>query len=553
MMTQVIGEILKDTGIISQEQINAAMHVQEASNEVLGEILVNLNFVTKDEIASAIASQNNLEYIDLSTYVPNQKALELIDKEFALLNMVIPLKLENDVLVVATSWPNNDETYKSLQEMTWHSIRFVVSNPDYISKYIQLYYEEIDYPIEQKISDMIKDSVEDGELDAIAFVDTVINNAIKEGATDIHMTPEKNTSHIFFRINGVLKHYYSVSSNIFSHILLRIKVLGYLDVAQHILPQSGEFEFEFLNSKYNIRVSSIPTVNGEKIALRLMPENFKLYTLESLGYDSDIIKKICDDVQKTSGIILIIGPSGSGKTTTLYAMLRKIDILSRNVISVEEPVEHKLPFVNQIQINKRVKYTFERALHHIGRQDPDVIAIGEILDEDTAKLAIRNSATGHLILSTISGSSAVRAVARLKDLGVDKYLLADGLLSIVSQRLLRRLCNECKTEVKISKDELIGLFPKSEDKIMALCDEKIKIYEADGCEHCKNSGYAGRIGVVELLRVDETVRGMIESNESSTEIQAYIDSIGGENIRANALIKLLDGLISIQEIERMVD
>ena len=554
MMTQVIGEILKETGAISGEQISAAMHVQEASGEVLGEILVNLNFVTKDEMASAIASQHNLEYVDLSSYVPGQKVLEMVDKEFAIINMVLPLKIENkNTLVVATSWPNNDEILNSLQEMTEHKIRFVVSNPDEIGKYLQLYYEQIEYPIEQKISDMIKASVEDDEFDAIAFVDTIINNAIKDGATDIHITPERNTSHIFFRIDGVLKHCYSIPSKMFSHIVLRIKVLGSLDIAQHILPQNGEFDFEFLKSNYNIRVSSVPTINGEKIALRLMPENFRLYTLENLGFESDLVKLISDDMQKTSGIILIVGPSGSGKTTTLYAMLRKIDILSRNVISVEEPVEHQLPFVNQVQINTRAKYTFDRALHHIGRQDPDVIAIGEILDEETAKLAIRNSATGHLILSTISGSSAVRAIARIKDLNVDKYLLADGLLSVVSQRLVRRLCNECKKEIEVSKEELIKYFSESREKILELSEDSVKIYEPQGCEHCKNSGYAGRIGVVELFRVDKVIRDMIEKNESSAKIQHYMNSIGGEDIRANGLKKLLDGLTSIQEIERIID
>jgi len=551
-MTKIIGEILKDIGVVSDGQLAAAMHVQEASHEVLGEILVNLNFVTKDEMASAIASQYNLEYLDLSTYVITQKVLELVDKEFAVLNLVLPLQLEGDVLVVATSWPNNDEIYKYLQEMTGHPIRFVVCNPDIIGKHIQFYYEQMNYPIEQKIRDMINSSVEDEELDVINFVDTLINIAIKDGATDIHISPEKNTAHIFFRIDGVLKHSYAIPAKIFSHVLLRLKVLGSLDITQHMLPQDGDFYFDFLQNKYNIRISSVPTITGEKIALRLMPENFRLYSLENLGFEPDLVKEISDDIQKLSGIILIVGPSGSGKSTTLYAMLRKIDILSRNVISVEEPVEHNLPFVNQVQINRRVKYTFEKALNHIGRQDPDVIAIGEMFDSETAKLAIRNSATGHLILSTISGSSAIRAIARIKELNVDKYLFADGLISIVSQRLLRRLCNECKREVEISKDDLIKLFPKSQERIKTFSDDKIKLYEAVGCEHCKESGYTGRIAAVELLKVDETVREMIESDARSSEIQAYISSKGGEDIRANALIKLLDGVISIKEIERMI-
>lgn len=552
-MTHVIGKILRDMGIITQEQIDAALHVQEASGDVLGEILVDLNFVTRDEMAAAIALQHNLEYIDLGHFVPRNKALELVDKEFALLNMVLPLKIEDDVLVIATAWPNADEVLEYLQDTSKHKVRFVVSNPDEIGKYLQLYYEQIDNPIEIQISDMIKDSLESEEINIISFVDMILSNAIKDNATDIHITPERNTSHIFFRIDGVLKHYYSIPSKVFSHVVLRIKVLGALDIAQHLLPQNGEFDFRFLQKNYNVRVSSVPVINGEKIALRLMSENFRLYTLEKLGFESDLVKQISDDIKKTSGLILIVGPSGSGKTTTLYAMLRKIDILSRNVISVEEPVEHQLPFISQVQINIRAKYTFEKALYHIGRQDPDVIAVGEISDEETAKLAIRSSATGHLVLSTLSGSNAARTIVRLKDLNVDKHLLADGLLSIVSQRLLRRLCSECKKEIELSKEELIEYFPDLRERILSFPDDKIKIYEPHGCEHCRYSGYAGRIGVVELFKVDEVVRGMIERSESSVNIQEYIHSIGSESIKENAVQKLLNGLTSIDEIKRIID
>ena len=381
----------------------------------------------------------------------------------------------------------------------------------------------------------------------------IIDNAIKERATDIHIMPERLTSHIFYRVDGVLKHAYSIPTTLYNSVVIRIKVLGGLDISQHQQPQNGEFDIEFYQSYYSIRVSSIPTLNGEKLALRLMPENFKLFTLENLGFESNLVEMISDDLKKRSGIILIIGSSGSGKTTTLYAMLRKIDILKRNVMSVEEPVEYRLPFVNQIQINTRTDYTFDKALHHIARQDPDVIAIGEILDDETAKLAIRTSITGHLILSTLSGRSAVTAIARLRDLGTDTNLLSEGLLSVVSQKLLRRLCSECKKEVEISKDELIEYFSESREEIMSLPGEKVKIYEPVGCTHCRESGFVGRIAVVEYFRVDETIREMIEHGKSSAEMQRYIRSNGGTHIKADALKKLLKGTTSLQEILCIID
>jgi len=550
--TQIIGEILKEMGIISQEQIDAAMHVQRVTDEVLGEILVQLNFVTTDELAHAIAFQYRLDYVDLDGHVPMREALELVDKDFAILNMLIPLKIEDGVLLVATAWPNDDAIHDYLQESTGHPVRFVVSDSGAIGKYLQFYYEQMDRSIEERINDIIKISVEE-ETDAIAFVDLIINDAIKDRATDIHILPERSTSHIFYRIDGVLKHAYSIPPTLYNSVVIRIKVLGKLDISQHLQPQNGEFDIAFYQNSYNVRVSSIPTLNGEKLAVRLLPENFRLYTLENLGFEPDLVEQIMTDLQKRSGIILVIGSSGSGKTTTLYAMLRKIDILRRNVISVEEPVEYRLPFVNQIQVNPRADYTFDKALHHIARQDPDVISIGEILDDETAKLTIRSSVTGHLMFSTLSGSSAVTAIARLRDLGINAHLLSDGLLSVVSQKLLRRLCSECKKEVELTKEELIGYFGESREEILSLADEKVTLYESVGCQHCRQSGFVGRVAIAEYFRVDNTIRDMIERDKSSAEIQHYILSNGGTDIKTDALKKLLKGTTSLQEILRFID
>jgi type II secretory ATPase GspE/PulE/Tfp pilus assembly ATPase PilB-like protein len=549
--TQVIGEILKEMGTVSKEQIDAAVHVQRVTNEVLGEILVKLNFVTTEELARAVALQHGLEYIDLDGYVPAREILELVDKEFALFNMVIPLKLEKGSLVVVTARPEDEEIRAYLQESTGYPILFAVSDNVALGKYLRFYYEQLDRSIEEQINDIIKASVEE-EIDAIDFVDRIISGAIKDRATDIHIMSERLTSHIFYRIDGVLKHTYSIPLSLRDSVVTRVKVLSGLDIAQHMQPQNGEFQIEFYRSSYNIRVSCIPTLNGEKLALRLMPESFRLYTLENLGFEPDLIEQIGHDLQRRSGIVLVIGSSGSGKTTTLYAMLRKIDILRRNVISVEEPVEYRLPFVNQIQTSTRADYSFGKALHYIARQDPDVIAVGEILDEETAKLTIRSSITGHLILSTLSGGSAVTAIARLKNLGINAHFLSDGLLSVLSQKLLRRLCSECKKEVEISKKEMTGYFGESCEEVVSLQDEKVTIYEADGCEHCRGSGYMGRIAVAEYFRVDDTIREMIEHGKSSTEIQRYILSIGGTTIKTDALKKLLEGTTSLREIMRVI-
>ena len=553
MATRIIGEILKDMNFIAQEQLEAALHVQKATKEALGETLVKLNFVTTDELARVIAVQRNLEYVDLDGYVPTKETLLLIDKEFATFNMILPLKIDEGTLVVASAWPNDEGVREYLKEITDYPIRFVVSDSKAIGKYLQFYYEQLDYPIESAIDDMIKSSVEQEEIDMILFVNLIIGNALKDRVTDIHIMPERFTSHIFYRIDGVLKHVYSILPSVHSHMVLRIKVLSELDIAQRLLPQDGDFEFEFLSSGYNVRVSSVPTLHGEKIALRLTPENFKLLSVENLGFEPETVQQLSQNLQKTNGIILIIGSSGSGKTTTLYSMIRKIDILRRNVISVEDPVEYYLPFINQVQVSGRSKFTFNVALQHIARQDPDVVVIGEILDEATARLAIQNSATGHLILSTFSSANAITAIARLKDLGVDKYLLADGLLSVISQKLVRRLCLECKKEVEIFKDELIKYFGESSEMISALPEKKVKIYEEVGCEHCRQSGYFGRIAIIETLQIDEVIRDMIEHDKSSMEIRRHVNSIGGVSVKMDALQKILKGVTSLKEVLRLMD
>lgn len=547
-MKDTIGTILKDMYIISEEQIEAALHVQKATNMAFGEILVDLNFIATDELARAIAIQTSLEYIDLDGYVPAPEALKLIDEEFAMINMVIPLKIQDNTLVVATSWPNNKDIKDYLQEKTGCTIQFLVSDYNVIAKYLQFYYVKL----ENSIEELIEFYLTNGETDVILLLDLIIKYAIKDRTTDIHITPGKFTSHIFFRIDGIRKHSYSIGMDLYHQLVIRIKVLGKLDVMQHLLPQDGDFEFEFPGENYNVRVATIPTQYGEKIALRLMPKNFRIYDLKYLGFESDIVQKISQSLQKTSGIIIVTGSSGSGKTTSLYAMLRKIDILKRNVITVEDPVEHPLPFVDQVQVNTRKNYTFNNMLKHIARQDPDVIVIGEILDEDTAKLAIRNSATGHLILSTLSSSSVITAISRLKDLGVNKYLLAEGLLGIISQKLIRRLCNECKKEIEISKHELIEYFTESKTSILSLPHEKIKVFEPVGCKHCMNSGYVGRICIAEFLQIDDEIRDMIEHDKNTIDIKDYIYSNGYNNIKSDALKKVLEGISSLEEVQRVI-
>ncbi|MEA3374232.1 MAG: ATPase, T2SS/T4P/T4SS family [Campylobacterota bacterium] len=548
MIHYPIGEIFKEMGIVAQPQLDAALHVQKASNIKLGEILVKLNFVTVQELARAVALQKQLDYIDLETYVPQADALSLIDQEFVQLNALLPLYLENDTLHIATSNPDNDMS-SYLQEMTGKAIRFVVSDALSIARCIQLYYEQLKDPIEVKIGSIIESAVEGNEIDIIELAELIIDNAIKDRATDIHIMPELVSSHIFYRVDGVMQHYYSLPNKLHHILISRLKVLGKLDIIENFKAQSGEFHFNFLQTDYNIRISTIPTMKGEKIALRLLPENFSLYSLEDLGFEPELVTKLESYLKKSSGMILIIGPSGNGKTTTLYALLRKINILERNVLSIEEPVEFQLPFVSQLQVNLKTGFTFSKGLRHIARQDPDVIVIGEILDEETAQLAVRSSLTGHLILSTTFGNRPSSLLTRLKDFHVDRHTLSDGLIAIISQKLIRRLCPHCKEPIEISKEKLAGKFATS--SVQYLPHDTFTIYRPGGCIHCKNSGYLGRMALAELFEIDDKIRKMIDSDQNSLELDLYAKEQMMKELVDDALLKVINGDTSLEEVQRI--
>ncbi|MDX1296287.1 MAG: ATPase, T2SS/T4P/T4SS family, partial [Sulfurimonadaceae bacterium] len=350
MINYPIGEIFQETGIVSPEQLKAALHVQKASRLKLGEILVKLNFVTYTELARVVAMQKDLDYVDLHASVPEDEALTLIDQETALNNALIPMRLKDELLHVVTANPD-DDMRDYLQTLTGKTVRFEVSDVPSIAKFVQFYYGQLQGSIETKIETLIESANNDEEIDIIELSELIIENAVKDRATDIHIIPELLSSHVFYRIDGVLQHYFSLPTALHHYLITRLKVLGNLDIVENLKSQSGEFEYHFLDSDYSVRISAVPTMKGEKIAMRLLPENFMLYSMEDLGFEEAMIEKITAYLHKNSGMVLIIGPSGSGKTTTLYSMLRKVNILERNVLSIEEPVEFQLPFVSQLEVN----------------------------------------------------------------------------------------------------------------------------------------------------------------------------------------------------------
>lgn len=544
-----LGELLKEAGLINEEQIQIALDAQQASPMYFGEILEDLDFVTPAEVAQAVAAQNNLKYIDLNKIVPSKKALSLIPYDIAKNKNILPISLDDGILTVAT-WDINDVVLLDyLQNVSKTKIKYAIDDKKSIAEHIELFYYQLENPIEAEIQQLVKDTLNNKEIDIAHLVELFLNNAIKDRATDIHITPEHSASHVFYRIDGVLHHYYSIPKRLHKQMVARVKIVSSLNISDQRIPQDGSFSYTFLNGEFDLRVSTLPTNYGENIVMRLLGKTSSLYNLLSLGITEQNSKKIEKYFLKPYGVVLVTGPTGSGKTTTLYSALRKINSLHKNVLTVEDPIEYKFTFIKQTQLNEKAGYTFDAAIRAFMRQDPDVILVGEIRDHTTAELAIRASITGHLVLSTLHTNDAVSTIPRLEDLEIPPYLIASGLLAVIGQRLVRKLCPSCKKETLKSSLELkeLGMQDVVED------GKEYKVYEAVGCEHCHQTGYIGRESIIEILEVDKEIQSLITKGASTFDLLKKARDNGMKSMKEDGFLKILNGDTTIDEVNRVLD
>ncbi|MFA6138205.1 MAG: ATPase, T2SS/T4P/T4SS family [Sulfurimonas sp.] len=545
-----IGQLLEELGFISGEQVKVALDVQQANPRFFGETLQELDFVTSAEIAEAIAMQNNLEYIDLEHVVPSAEALKLIPQNIATTRNVLPISMNGEYLVVATQDVNDLVTLDYLRKISKKKIKLVVGDKHSIARQSEIFYYQLNNPIELEIREIVKHSLSDIEIDTPHLIDLMINNAIKDRATDIHITPGHSVIDIFYRIDGVLEHFYSLPLKLHPQIVSRIKIISNLDISEQRVPQDGSFSYTFLNETIDLRVSSLLTSHGENIVMRLLRKNASLFSLKHLGLSEENSAKIERYFAKSYGIVLIVGPTGSGKTTTLYSALRKIDSLKKNILTIEDPIEYQFSFIRQTQLNEKAGYSFNRAIRAFLRQDPDVILIGEIRDAETAELAVRASITGHLVLSTLHTNDAIGAITRLSDLKVPSYLIGSGLLAVIAQRLIRKLCTNCKVSVQKSVEQL--LLEGVPVRILDLYPH-YTLFDAVGCEQCRNSGYRGREAIVEILEIDADIESMITTEANTIDILKVAREKGMNSIKEDGYIKALLGVTSLQEIHRVVN
>jgi type IV pilus assembly protein PilB len=538
--TRLLGEILVEAGLISPRLVDYALSVSRTTGARLGETLEKLGLVTDREIALAIARQIGAPFADLSE-ASQPEALRLIPLNFAQKHMVLPLALEGGRLRLACEKPNDAQLSGLIARFAAQPLELFVAPKTALGREIQRRYYRAEHSLDDEVGKIAQAAAAGRDFPAERLAELIISAAIESAASDIHVSPTPLASIVALRIDGVLQTRFSLPIAAHARLVSAVKVMAALDIADTNRAQDGRIAFKYLEERHDLRVATMPNVNGENLVIRLLAAGGEnLWSLQHLGYTPPQIAQIERMTRRAHGGILVTGPTGSGKTTTLYAMLRRIDMLSRNVLTVEDPVEIRLPLARQMEVNERAGITFASALRAFLRQDPDVILVGEVRDAETAQLTLRAAQTGHTVLSTVHTNDAVGAIVRLRDLSCQDAVIASSLNGIVAQRLVRKLCPYCRAEAQPAPE------------LAARLSGVEKIYRHVGCAHCRGTGYLGRQAVAEILEFDAELRGMVEHGALPTEIEQAVRRRGVASLEEAALALVAAGVTDLAEVERAV-
>lgn len=556
---QKLGELLLKYTSLTPEQLEQAIKVQEEDGGLLGEVLIKKNFITPHEIMRALCMQIKIPFIDeLKPGEIDPTLVNQIPINYAKTKEVIPLGLEQGpqgaTLAVAVADPFDPMIANDLRVLTGHHIKILVSTSMRIQDAINRVYERNTTNIVDNIGGEFEDTFDlEGPIDileateddapVIKFVNSLLFRAVKEKASDIHIEPFEKEFVVRFRIDGVMYDIIRQPKRAHAAISSRVKVMGTLDIAEKRLPQDGRIKIKIAGKDVDIRLSTVPTNYGERIVMRILEQTNTVLKLENLGFSEGSALLVEKLIFKKYGIILVTGPTGSGKSTTLSACLVKLNSPTRNIMTVEDPIEYQIPGINQVQVNTKIELTFARALRAFLRQNPDIIMVGEIRDKETAEIAINASLTGHLVLSTLHTNDAAGSPTRLIDMGVEPFLVASSLLGVIAQRLIRRICNKCKQPHVPSEFEMqeLGLPSVPNDAT---------IFRSVGCPSCAQSGYSGRTVIHELMIVDDNIRTLIVRNSDSGTLRKAAIAAGMTTLRDDGVSKVLQGQTTIDELMR---
>jgi general secretion pathway protein E len=540
-----IGTLLFSQKLITSEQLKYALQKQKVTEEKLGELLVRLGMITDNELAPILSKQLGLEYYQHETIEkPDERVLSMFNQELCLRSKFLPIKRDGENLVVVVGNANLDYVAQIVTKRSGLRPKLIMADFGRVVRSIKYHYFFSNYPIEDLVQKEIRllkrdvDQVHNPDI----LLDYILHLAVKQRATDIHIQPDANSAHISFRVDGVLQPIVGMSKAVV-RLISSIKMRAKMDITEQRLPQDGSFATEVIDTPYDVRVSTLSTEYGENVVLRLLPGGVLVRDLSQLGFlpkDMEIMKKM---FSQPAGIVLLTGPTGSGKTTTLHAGLRAHGLSGKNILTIEDPIEYKLPVICQTQVNRKANYTFDTAITHFLRHDPDVMLIGEIRDQETALAAMTAAETGHLVLSTLHVNSAIGVIPRLKALGIHSQIIADSLVGVVSQRLLRKICPHC----------IESYIPDvTEWKQISDTDDIKPIKRGKGCQHCGGSGFLGRIPIYELLPIGKELTDAIANDETRKEISDIVRKNELISLRTMAKGRVLKGETSFDEYMRII-
>ena len=555
-----LGDLLISAGVIRPEQLNEALAIQKKTRERLGDVLINNGIITEQQLIEALQMQLGVDFVDLTAVSIPLELARFVPRSIAKKYCVVPVKLQKDELYVAMSDPLNFEAQEEIKSASHKQVVPMIATRRAVEQAIATLYgsegtaraiEEMKREAGSNQTDIVpvqmSKAVDNGAAEAptIRFVNSVIERAITERASDIHLEPQEGEMVVRMRIDGVLRRVFTVPANLQATVIARLKIMGGMNIAERKIPQDGRAMVTAKDKEIDLRISSIPTIYGEKIVLRLLDKSSGHINRKTIGLEGEDEKKYDRLLKNSSGVILIVGPTGSGKSTTMCAMIQELCNEQTNIMTLEDPVEYNIPGANQCQINEKTGMTFAVGLRSILRQDPDVISVGEIRDGETASIAVRAAITGHLVISTLHTNDAVSTISRLVDIGVEPYMISGALRGVVSQRLVRKICPHCRKAYTPTEEEkrMVGI-PENED---------VTFYKGEGCQECGRTGYRGRRGVFEILTLDAALRREVANNASSEELTKTALENGFVTMKDNCRRLVLEGVTTVAEAAKAIN
>ena len=565
-----LGQILLERGLIGQEQLEEALKVQKNTTEQLGRILVELGYVSERDVLRATAEQLGIPFLELDRTTVDEDVAKAIPQSVVQRYNAVPIRKTGNRLTVAMTDPTNVFALDDIRLITGYEIDPVLATPDDISALMRSSdngagQSQLDTALQALDGGAVAAVAEDMDLTGggieaevdraggledeapiIRVVNVIIQQAIRDRASDIHIEPDRRGVRIRYRIDGVLHEVMHVPKYVHAPLISRVKIMADMNIAERRLPQDGRIHVRHEGKDYDLRVSSLPTVFGEKVVMRILDQSSVLIGLNKLGMFPETQAEIESIIVQPNGMILSTGPTGSGKTTTQYSILNKINSVEKNITTIEDPVEYQLRGLNQVHVNRKAGLTFANAMRFFVRQDPDIIMVGEIRDLETAETAIQASLTGHLVLSTLHTNDAPSAVTRMVDMGVEPFLIAASVIGVLAQRLARRICTNCKEPYKPPAEALRRVGFKVEDV------DEVVFYRGRGCEQCRHTGYRGRMGIFELMLLNEEIQDLIVKRAPLSEIKNAALANGMKTLKMDGFQKVLEGMTTVEEVMRVV-